>query len=98
MDIYVMPSLYEGLPVSLVEVQANGLPAVISDTITKDVLIKDNMIYMSLKCSPREWAEKIMQIVCENIRDDDILPIIENGFDIKDTVMKYMQILKLSNE
>lgn len=98
MDIYVMPSLYEGLPVSLVEVQANGLPAVISDTITKDVLIKDNMIYMSLKCSPREWAEKIMQIVCENLRDDDILPIIEKGFDIKDTVMKYMQILKLSNE
>ena len=36
MDLMLLPSLYEGFPVTVVEWQANGLPCIVSDTITKD--------------------------------------------------------------
>ncbi len=53
MDVFVFPSLYEGFPVSLVEAQTSGLKCVVSDTITKDVDIYDDVDFMSLKESPK---------------------------------------------
>ena len=48
MDVFVMPSLYEGFPVTGVEAQAAGLPCVFSDTITRNVKILDQVYYVSL--------------------------------------------------
>lgn len=47
MDLFLFPSLWEGLPVSLVEAQASGLPCIISDRITKDVQITDLVILVA---------------------------------------------------
>ncbi len=93
MDIFAMPSLYEGLPVSLVEVQANGLPAVVSDTITTDVKFQSNLHYIPLSSSCDEWAEEIIKIINNNERADDCKCVSEHGFDIKDTVKKYENII-----
>ena len=48
MDIFVFPSLWEGLPVSVVEAQANGLQCLISDVITHDVDLTDLIQYLPL--------------------------------------------------
>ena len=93
MDLFIMPSLYEGLPVSLVEVQANGLPALVSDTITKDVAMQNNLHYMSLEASADEWARAALSIIENNERSFDTSCISENGFDIKKTVDLYESII-----
>lgn len=61
MDAFLFPSLYEGLPVTLIEVQAAGLPAVISDTITEETdLIKPLLQRLSLDQPADEWAQAVL--------------------------------------
>ncbi len=59
MDVFVLPSRFEGLPVTLIEVQANGLPAVISDSVTKEMAFSDNLNFIPLSKTPVEWAKVI---------------------------------------
>lgn len=56
MDIFVFPSLYEGLPVALVEAQATGLKCIVSSSITRRVNITDLITYYDLMKSPEQWA------------------------------------------
>jgi glycosyltransferase involved in cell wall biosynthesis len=58
-DIFIFPSIYEGLPVSLVEVQANGLPAFVSNAISNEVALTRNIQFYSLSWTAAEWAKKI---------------------------------------
>ena len=58
-DVFVFPSLYEGLPLAVVEAQANGVPCIISDSIPDDVKLTDNIESFPLKESPKAWAELI---------------------------------------
>lgn len=58
MDCFILPSLYEGLPVVGVEAQASGLKCLFSDTITKELKITPNAVFISLK-SKQKWLEEI---------------------------------------
>jgi glycosyltransferase involved in cell wall biosynthesis len=61
-DAFAMPSLYEGLPLAAVEAQAAGLPVVLSDTITPEVIISAEQCQMlSLSQSPTEWASAVFR-------------------------------------
>lgn len=89
MDVMIMPSFYEGFPVTVVEAEAAGLPVIMSDTITDEVMIKSNIIKLSLKDSPSIWAEKI----CEHHdRIIDNSSLYEAGLDITETTKKLIQI------
>ena len=85
MDVFVFPSLYEGLPVTLVETQTSGLPCVISDTVsTESILTKDLITIMSLNQSADEWAKHIISRLGEK-RYSRVEEVKEKGYDIADT-------------
>lgn len=61
MDVFLFPSLFEGLPFTLMEAQANGLPCVISEGITREVVLDEEKVCcLSLEKSDTVWAEKIL--------------------------------------
>lgn len=59
MDVFVFPSLYEGMPLSVIEVQCNGLPCIISDAVPEDVFLTDLVHPLSLKSSKENWIREI---------------------------------------
>lgn len=59
MDVFVMPSFYEGMPNAAIEAQANGLPCVISDAITRDANVTGMVEYLSLNNPSNVWCEAI---------------------------------------
>lgn len=61
MDLFLMPSIHEGLPFAGVEAQAAGLQCFFSDTITKELAITELAHFISLEESPVVWAEKMME-------------------------------------
>lgn len=63
MDIMIFPSLFEALPVSLIEAQASKLPCLISDTVTSDVKFNDNIAFLSLEKSAEAWADKAFELL-----------------------------------
>ena len=89
MDIFLFPSKYEGLPLSLIETQATGLPCYTSEkVVTKEAKITNLLTYISLDKSAKEWAEIILNFSFE--RRDEYENIKNNGYDILDT-SKWLQ-------
>lgn len=84
MDIFIFPSLFEGLPVTLIEAQAVGLPILASDTITDEVKITELVNFKSIEIQPKLWAKDIDKILVKT-RKNMNAEIIQAGYDINET-------------
>lgn len=92
MDMFVFPSLYEGMPNTVIEAQATGLKCIISDTITKEANITGLVNYISINNTASEWKD----IIIENLdykREDMSEFFKEKGYDIKDVSKKFIDII-----
>ena len=63
MDVFCLPSLYEGMPVVGVECQAAGVPILVSGGVTKELKMSSLVEYESLTSSPKKWAAHIVDLV-----------------------------------
>ena len=102
MDLLLLPSLFEGLPVSMIEAQAAGIPCLISDTITKEVEVTSNLIsYEPIDEDPRLWAERAVQLAMEAGKADKNVSRVQQkeaiaagGYDIDTVAQWYTDFLK----
>ena len=97
MDVFVLPSWYEGLPVVSVEAQANGLPCVFSTNVTMESKLTPYVDFIDLNDSNDVWCDKIISY--ENIRNNNALPELRDaGFDISNMSLKvgnwYQELFK----
>lgn len=90
-DAIIFPSLFEGLPLVLVEAQANGLPIFTSDNITREIVMSDNIHFISLNESDEEWANIILSSNFD--RANNYERIEKNGYDIKNESKKIERLL-----
>ena len=99
MDVFVMPSLYEGLGMSAVEAQVAGLPVVCSTELPVEAKICENLHFISLKASPSYWADEALRISEGLSRKDMTSSAQKFGFDIRTEAAKlsewYCELLGL---
>lgn len=85
MDVLVMPSVSEGFPVTLIEAQAAGLRCVVSDVVTNQCNVTEEMQFMSLEQEPVEWANKILSFAQTPMEHVEMCKrVAETGFDIQE--------------
>jgi glycosyltransferase involved in cell wall biosynthesis len=95
MDVFVFPSIFEGLPLSVLEVQANGLPCVLSTGVPRDVYLTDLIRPLDLD-APESWIREIcsgQRRDCERYQQ----LLRSSGFDTSDSMRKIYEIYEREN-
>lgn len=86
-DVFLFPSLYEGLPLTVVEAQASGLPIVCSNQITEEVVMTESCYRISLNLGAKQWAKKAIEISDNSIdRKKKYKIVLKCGYDSKDVI------------
>ena len=96
MDVFVFPSLYEGMPNAVIEAQATGLPCIVADTITKEADITGLVQYLSLNAPASEWAERAIcaaQLPRKNTAGD----FCANGYDIESVAKRFVSLMGMED-
>ena len=93
LDVFAFPSLYEGLPNAVVEAEASGLPCILSNTITEEVKLTDNVSFLPIDKESRErWANEITST--SNKRNANAYNDLKRaGYDIEDVTVSLTKLI-----
>jgi len=94
MDVFLFPSLWEGLGIVLIEAQANGLVCIASDVVPKEAKVTNLLEYLSLSESSTYWANQVTKATQYKRSENTHKIVAQAGYDIADTI-KYLQELYL---
>ena len=86
MDVFVLPSLYEGVPLVGIEAQANGLPCLVSDHVSPEMTAGGSVAFLPLQVPA--WVQALDTVLAhegEENRADAYVRVGQSGFDIQDT-------------
>jgi glycosyltransferase involved in cell wall biosynthesis len=92
LDVFVFPSFYEGMPNTVIEAQATGLPCVIADTITREADITGLVEYLPLSESAERWAKTALEKVSKE-RKDTKADFIKNKYDIPSVTEEFVSLV-----
>lgn len=93
MDIFLLPSLFEGLSLAVVEAEAAGLPCILSNTVSKESRITSNVAFLPL-CKDISLWEKTLEQNSKNPRMDETECFRKAGYDINNEAIKFDSYLK----
>lgn len=98
-DVFVLPSIWEGLPVVGVEAQANDLPCIFSDSVTREIEMSEKTKFISLQSPVSEWADAILSEFHDTARRDNTGLITDHHYNIAIEAEKLQErYLKLYEE
>lgn len=98
MDVFVMPSLFEGLPLAGIEAQCSGLPCYFSQEITREVAISENVFFLDLADGDDSWAHAIEANLC-NVKRQGVSELArKHGFDCGTNTEKIANLYHCLNE
>ena len=92
MDVFVFPSFFEGMPNTIIEAQATGMPCILSDSITKEAEITNLLEYLSLSEDCNKWATIAIDSVLKD-RPDTREDFIKQGYNIEYSISKLIEII-----
>lgn len=92
MDVFLLPSHYEGLPVSLIEAQSAGLPCIVADTITKEVKVTNLVEFLSLTQSVDYWTKQILKYSDDDTRENTFDEMKQAGYEMESSVKGIQKI------
>ena len=93
MDMFLMPSFNEGFPYSIVEAQSEGLPCIVSNTLSKELKITDLVSFVSIE-NTAKWVEQIKMTRIIETREKYAKAIEEKGYDIESSFKVFEKAIK----
>lgn len=93
MDVFILPSRFEGLGIVLIEAQATGLPCLASDNIPSESKVSPLITYLSINDSPKEWAKYALKNLHKKERSTPEGSICTHGYDNRSEAMKLQTFL-----
>lgn len=95
LDLFLLPSVWEGLGICLIEAQTAGLPCVVSDAIAPEAIVTENVYKLPLANNETQWVNTINEIAVSYSRQDQTDLIRSHGYDLKSSVNEIANLYKM---
>ena len=92
MDVFLFPSFFEGMPNTIIEAQAVGIPCVLSDTITAEADVTGLLTYVPLHNNPYDWKNAVLKSL-KRERIDTKENMIQAGYEISNSVKEFVKLI-----
>jgi len=95
MDVFCLPSFFEGLPVTAIEAQACGIPCIVSDRITEEADMKIGLYKrLSLNTDKAQWIESLINSAKLKINDKELIreALVKNRYEIQSIIEKIYSV------
>ncbi|WP_176761709.1 glycosyltransferase [Tessaracoccus oleiagri] len=80
-DVSLLPSFFEGLPFTVLEAQAAGLPSIVSTAVTDEVDAAGTVRFLPLEAGAEVWADEVLSVLQTHIRPAGVNPLVGTAFD-----------------